>query len=339
MKQLIFATIMVLFFYSCGTTKNQKMNQSSKKGITTIIGTVISEKGEMDGSVFKVKTENNTIYEALISIPNLGKNEYIDIKKGEEVALVGEVWKMGKENNLTVSKIITNQANNFKVTGIVKSIQHGDDGSVYKVITNNKEVYLVGITFIDMGSNSNKIKDYKVGDKIEVVGKLWKLGEVLHVTAKDIIDNSTIVIGEVRGMGKATDGVDGFMLQVQGPNDNEYDANFNETSLMSSFNVGDRVALEGNLKFSKYLYVKNVISRNTNAFTVEGIVENIENGGDGYVASIKTTEGNRFKAIISVPNLGKNREYKRFSVGDKVKVKGEYWRLGNENRITVREIL
>lgn len=51
-------------------------------------------------------------------------------------------------------------------------------------------------------------------------------------------------------------------------------------------------------------------------------VTNIENGRDGYTATLKSDAGNRYTSIISIPNLEDN--YVRLDVGDKVKIAGEY---------------
>lgn len=71
---------------------------------------------------------------------------------------------------------------------------------------------------------------------------------------------------------------------------------------------------------------------------VFGRVEKIEDGPDGYTAMIKTSKGELHFAIISIPNLGEEA-YKNLEIGKKVALKGEYWKLGEENRLTVRKIL
>jgi len=48
----------------------------------------------------------------------------------------------------------------------------------------------------------------------------------------------------------------------------------------------------------------------------------IENGKDGYTATLKNGTDNLFKCTISIPNLEDN--YVRLKIGDKVKIAGEY---------------
>jgi hypothetical protein len=65
----------------------------------------------------------------------------------------------------------------------------------------------------------------------------------------------------------------------------------------------------------------------------------VEFGKDGYTAKIKADDGGIYFATISIPNPGENSDkYKVFKEGETVSVKGEFWKPGNENRITVRDI-
>lgn len=51
-------------------------------------------------------------------------------------------------------------------------------------------------------------------------------------------------------------------------------------------------------------------------------VTKIDNGKDGYTATLKNDTGSLFICTISIPNLGDN--YVRLNIGDKVKIAGEY---------------
>ncbi len=73
--------------------------------------------------------------------------------------------------------------------------------------------------------------------------------------------------------------------------------------------------------------------------SVEGKVTSINLGKDGYTAEIKTDGGETYFLTVSIPNLNVPAQYKSFKTGDKVKVKGESWKLEMDNYITVREIL
>lgn len=73
--------------------------------------------------------------------------------------------------------------------------------------------------------------------------------------------------------------------------------------------------------------------------TISGIVKSTEKGKDGYTAKIKTDEKQIYFATISIPNLGKNAsKYRKFKIGERVSVTGDFWELGSEKRITVRDI-
>lgn len=51
-------------------------------------------------------------------------------------------------------------------------------------------------------------------------------------------------------------------------------------------------------------------------------VTKIENGKDGYTASLKDDKGGIYTCVISIPNLEDN--YIRLTIGDQVKIAGEY---------------
>lgn len=61
--------------------------------------------------------------------------------------------------------------------------------------------------------------------------------------------------------------------------------------------------------------------------TVKGKVVEIENGKDGYMATIQDTKGINYIATISMVNLQKSGGiFKRFNVEDKVSVSGPFWK-------------
>ncbi|HLA54596.1 MAG TPA: hypothetical protein VK623_00725 [Flavobacterium sp.] len=72
--------------------------------------------------------------------------------------------------------------------------------------------------------------------------------------------------------------------------------------------------------------------------TVEGTVTDINNGKDGYTAKLETKEKEIYAVTISHSNLKNHEQYKTVKIGDQLKVTGDYWKLENENQITVREI-
>lgn len=74
--------------------------------------------------------------------------------------------------------------------------------------------------------------------------------------------------------------------------------------------------------------------------TVSGEVTLIENGKDGYMATIVDANGMENIATISIVNLNKSGgKFKRYNVGDKVTVKGTSWKDGEKKTyITVSEL-
>lgn len=67
-----------------------------------------------------------------------------------------------------------------------------------------------------------------------------------------------------------------------------------------------------------------------------GIIESMENGKDGYVATLKDKGGEKFEAIFSIPNMGTN--YKRWEVGDELSIKGDTIHINNTYRVIAREV-
>src|SRR5690606_6949019 len=62
------------------------------------------------------------------------------------------------------------------------------------------------------------------------------------------------------------------------------------------------------------------------SITVTGEVTHIENGKDGYMATIKNTDGKEYIATISIVNLQKSGStFKRYEVGDTATVTGMPW--------------
>jgi len=72
--------------------------------------------------------------------------------------------------------------------------------------------------------------------------------------------------------------------------------------------------------------------------SVEGEVKEINQGKDGYTA-ILTTEDGIYFATISIPNLKDPKQYRAVKIGETIKVKGDSWKMEQDNYITVRELL
>ncbi|ATL48726.1 hypothetical protein COR50_17010 [Chitinophaga caeni] len=72
---------------------------------------------------------------------------------------------------------------------------------------------------------------------------------------------------------------------------------------------------------------------------INGKIQEIVNGKDGYTATVQSTDGAVYFATISHANLKDPKTYKSYQVGDSIHVKGDYWKSGEDERITVRFIL
>lgn len=61
--------------------------------------------------------------------------------------------------------------------------------------------------------------------------------------------------------------------------------------------------------------------------TIKGLVKEVENGKDGYTAKVLSQADVLYSVTVSKINLErKNAVYKRFEVGDKVTISGDWWK-------------
>ncbi|MET0466348.1 MAG: hypothetical protein ABW007_24540 [Chitinophagaceae bacterium] len=73
---------------------------------------------------------------------------------------------------------------------------------------------------------------------------------------------------------------------------------------------------------------------------VTGVISKIENGKDGYMATLKDSTGKEFVATISIVNLQKSGgHFKRYKEGEKITVSGPSWKDdSNLEHITVTNL-
>ncbi|MCJ8155095.1 hypothetical protein MKJ01_15105 [Chryseobacterium sp. SSA4.19] len=68
-------------------------------------------------------------------------------------------------------------------------------------------------------------------------------------------------------------------------------------------------------------------SESQNSVAVSGTVTHIENGKDGYMATVKNSSGKEYIITISMVNLQKSGiQFKRYNVGDTITVTGPSWK-------------
>lgn len=71
---------------------------------------------------------------------------------------------------------------------------------------------------------------------------------------------------------------------------------------------------------------------------ISGVVKSIEYGKDGYSAKLQTIDNQFYFITISSNNLDNPKQYIESKIGDTLKVSGEFWKMGNDNQITVHKI-
>lgn len=71
-------------------------------------------------------------------------------------------------------------------------------------------------------------------------------------------------------------------------------------------------------------------------FTIRGTIQEIENGKDGYTATLKGDDGENFDAVISRVKLGD--EYRVLTPGERVELSGDTLYLENRLRVIVNKI-
>lgn len=72
---------------------------------------------------------------------------------------------------------------------------------------------------------------------------------------------------------------------------------------------------------------------------ITGIVNAIQNGKDGYTATLTTLSQETYFALVSIVNLGGPDNYVRFDLGDEVVLSGDYWNSDEKNHLTVKKII
>jgi len=77
---------------------------------------------------------------------------------------------------------------------------------------------------------------------------------------------------------------------------------------------------------------EDVVAQNE-IITIKGEVTAIANGKDGYTATIKDMDGKVYDVVISIPNMKDPKNFRRVNVGDKIKVSGEQYMVGERQTI------
>lgn len=72
--------------------------------------------------------------------------------------------------------------------------------------------------------------------------------------------------------------------------------------------------------------------------SIEGVVKEISYGKDGFTATVETKDDGIYQATISRVNLKNAKQYREFNNSEIVKLTGDFWKMGSDNQLTVREI-
>jgi len=73
------------------------------------------------------------------------------------------------------------------------------------------------------------------------------------------------------------------------------------------------------------------------SITINGIVESVEFGKDGYTATVLTKDSKVYYAVVSIVNLGGPDNYSKVNVKDQVTLKGDYQKRGDKHYLKVTE--
>ncbi|MFV8341879.1 OB-fold nucleic acid binding domain-containing protein [Flavobacterium sp. XS2P39] len=173
-------SLMIISFASCSSVKT-----------ATVSGKVSAIQKGKDGYTATIENSKGQIYYGTISIPNLGNPElFKQAEIGDAIIVKGEVWKMGKEKQITVREIIElNKKNDAgtKITGIVETIEKGKDGYTAKIKTAEGTTYFATISIPNLGS-AEKYRQFKIGENVSLSGEVWKMGDDNRITVRKIID-------------------------------------------------------------------------------------------------------------------------------------------------------
>ncbi|PIF62431.1 MULTISPECIES: hypothetical protein [unclassified Flavobacterium] len=174
-------SLIILSFVSCSSGKT-----------ATVSGKVSAIQKGKDGYTATIENTKGRTYFGTISIPNMNNNPQLfkQAEIGDTITVKGEVWKMGKEKQITVREILELKKKTIaeaKITGIVQSIEKGKDGYTAKIKTTEGVIYFAVISIPNLGS-PEKYRAFKTGEKVTLFGEIWKMGDDNRITVRKILD-------------------------------------------------------------------------------------------------------------------------------------------------------
>ena len=173
-------SLLILSILSCSSVKT-----------ATVSGKVSAIQKGKDGYTARIENTKGRIYFGTISIPNMSNPQlFKQAEIGDTIVVKGEVWKMGKEKQITVREILELKEKNIaeaKITGIVQAVQKGKDGYTAKIKTNEGAIYFAVISIPNLGS-ADKYRVFKMGENVSLFGEIWRMGDDNRMTVRKILD-------------------------------------------------------------------------------------------------------------------------------------------------------
>ncbi|WP_052257276.1 OB-fold nucleic acid binding domain-containing protein [Flavobacterium sp. AED] len=173
-------SLIILSILSCSSVKT-----------ATVRGKVSAIQKGKDGYTATIENTKGRIYFGTISIPNLSNPQlFKQAEIGDTLVVKGEVWKIGKEKQITVREILELKKKNnaeAKITGIVLSVEKGKDGYTAKIKTAQGTIYFAVISIPNLGS-AEKYRAFKMGENVTLFGEIWKMGDDNRITVRKILD-------------------------------------------------------------------------------------------------------------------------------------------------------
>lgn len=73
--------------------------------------------------------------------------------------------------------------------------------------------------------------------------------------------------------------------------------------------------------------------------TIQGLVQTIQYGKDGYTSNVETKEDGVYAALVSIVNVGGPENYQQVNIGDRVTLEGKSSILNGEKQLKVEKII
>lgn len=167
---------------------------------------------------------------------------------------------------------------------------------------------------------------------------LFSMIAVLASCEKEFISvaEKEYIKGKIESLHDGSGEVNGFLVKLSNSNGESYDAALDNSFNKADFIVGKNVVFKGKL-IDGHMEVKKVISKDSDAFVLNGTVQSTKDNEGGYSALILGVDDEEYTAEFSISNLGEN--YKSLNNGQEIKVSGNLWLINDKLQITVKSFI